>query len=136
MVVEVEVDRQTGKVRLLQAWLVFSPGLIVNPDGLMNQLQQAALQVMSRALTEEVTFDTAKVTSVNWVSHPILRFSDVPKLNIEMVNRPNLALGGAGEPATTPPAAAIANAIFDATGVRIRRVPFTPERVLAALKQR
>ncbi|MBI4469639.1 MAG: xanthine dehydrogenase family protein molybdopterin-binding subunit [Acidobacteria bacterium] len=134
MVVEVEVDRETGKVRIIQAWLAYSPGLIVNPDGLTNQLEQAALQGMSRVLTEEVTFDNSKVTSVDWITHPVLKFSETPKLHVNIVNRPDLPLDGAGENGTPPTAPAIGNAIFDATGVRLRRAPFTPERVLAALK--
>lgn len=134
MVVEVAVDRQTGKVTVIQTWIAFSPGLIVNPDGLVNQLEQAALQAFSRSLMEEVRFDRSKVTSVDWTSSPILRFSDVPKVHTTIVNRPDLELIGAGEPGTTPAAGALGNAIFDATGVRIRRVPLTPERVLAALK--
>lgn len=134
-IAEVEVDRQTGKVRVLQAWIAYSPGLIVNPDGLMNQIEQATLQGFSRILTEEITFDTAKITSIDWVSHPILRFSEIPKLNIEIVNRPDLPLGGAGEIPTNGAISSIGNAIFNATGVRIRRAPFTPERVLAALKK-
>jgi CO/xanthine dehydrogenase Mo-binding subunit len=135
-VVEVAVDRQTGRVNINQGWLAYSPGQIVNPDGLTNQLEQATLQGFSRALMEEVQFDTSNVTSVDWVSHPIFKFSDIPKLHIDIVNRPELPLNGAGEMATDPAISAIGNAIFDATGVRIRRIPFTPERVLAALKQR
>lgn len=134
MVVEVEVDRQTGKVRINQGWVAFSPGLIVNPDGLINQMEQGVLQGYSRALMEEVQFDTSKVTSVDWVSHPILKFSEIPKLHVDIVNRPDLPLAGAGEQGTYPAVGAIGNAIFDATGVRIRRAPFTPARVLSALK--
>lgn len=136
MVVEVEVDRQTGKVTVTEAWVAFSPGLIVNPDGLVNQVEQAALQAFSRSLMEEVRFDNSKVTTVDWTTFPILRLSDVPKMHTTVVNRPDLDMTGAGEPGTTPAAGAIGNAIFDATGVRIRRVPFTPVRVLAALKTR
>jgi CO/xanthine dehydrogenase Mo-binding subunit len=133
-VVEVEVDRQTGKVRIREVWVAYSPGPVVNPDGLVNQLEQATLQGLSRALLEEVKFDRSHITTTDWVSHPIMRFSDVPKVHVEIVDRPDLPLNGAGEMGSMPVAGAVANAIFDATGVRIRRVPFTPARVLAALK--
>ncbi|MBI4468973.1 MAG: xanthine dehydrogenase family protein molybdopterin-binding subunit [Acidobacteria bacterium] len=134
-VVEVEVDRETGKVRVKRVVVAFETGIIVNPDGLLNQVEQATLQGISRALMEEVQFDKSNVTSVDWVSHPILKFSEIPTVEVQLINRPDLPPEGAGEPGTTPPTAAIGNAIFDATGVRIRRKPFTPERVLAALKQ-
>jgi CO/xanthine dehydrogenase Mo-binding subunit len=133
-VVEVEVDRQTGKVRIREVWVAYSPGPVVNPDGLVNQLEQATLQGLSRALLEEVKFDRSHITTTDWVSHPIMRFSDVPKVHVEIVDRPDLPLNGAGEMGSMPVAGAVANAICDATGVRIRRVPFTPARVLAALK--
>lgn len=135
-VVEVSVERQTGVVRVTHGWVTFECGLIVNPDGLLNQVQQATLQGYSRALHEEVKFNRSSITSVDWVTYPILRISEVPPLEVELLNRPDLASQGAGEPATTPTAAAIGNAIFDATGVRIRRLPFSPERVKAALAAR
>jgi nicotinate dehydrogenase subunit B len=88
---------------------------------------------VSRALFEEVGFDANGVTSLDWDSYPILRFRDVPDLEIVLINRPDVASLGAGEPATIPLAAAIGNAIFDATGLRLREGPFTPRRVLAGL---
>jgi CO/xanthine dehydrogenase Mo-binding subunit len=136
MVVELDVDRDTGRVRINQVWVAYSPGLIVNPDGLINQLEQATLQGLSRSLMEEVKFNTSKITTVDWVSHPILKFSDVPKVHVDIVDRPDMPLNGAGEMGSMPAAGAIGNAIFDATGVRLRRAPFTPARVLAALKSR
>ena len=132
-VAEVEVERGTGVVRVTRLTAVSDCGLIVNPDGLANQVEQATLQGMSRALMEEVTFDDSKITSVDWVSHPIMRFSDVPTVQVVLLDRPDEPPEGAGEPATTQVPAAIGNAIFDATGVRMRRVPFTPARVRAAL---
>jgi nicotinate dehydrogenase subunit B len=135
-VVEVEVDRQTGKVRVRDVWVAYSPGPVVNPDGLINQLEQATIQGLSRVLMEEVRFDTSNITTIDWVSHPIFRFSDVPKVHVDIVDRPDLPVNGAGEMGSMPLAGAVANAIFDATGARIRRVPFTPARVLAALKGR
>jgi CO/xanthine dehydrogenase Mo-binding subunit len=135
MVVELDVDRETGKVRMNQVWVAYSPGLIVNPDRLINQLEQATLQGLSRSLMEEVKFNTSKITTVDWVSHPIVRFSDVPKIHVDIVDRPDIPLNGAGEMGSMPAAGAIGNAIFDATGVRLRRAPFAPARVLAALKK-
>jgi CO/xanthine dehydrogenase Mo-binding subunit len=139
----VEVNLQTGYVRVKRFVCAHDCGLVINPDGLRNVIQGNLLQATSRALKEEVTFDTQKVTSVDWVTYPILRHTDVPdKIDIVFVNgdpnpdRPDLPHLSAGEPSTGPTGAAIANAIFDATGVRLRRAPFTPDRVKAALKQR
>ena len=96
-------------------------------------LQTFFIQGVSRALFEEVTFDANGVTSLDWATYPILRFPDLPELEIVLINRPGME--PLGEGATIPPAAAIANAIFDAVGVRLREGPFTPKRVLAALKK-
>ncbi len=90
----------------------------------------------ARALYEEVTYDAKGVTSLDWGTYPILRFPDVPELEIVLINRPEMQPLGAGEGATIPPAAAIANAIFDAVGVRLREGPFTPKRVLAAMQKK
>jgi CO/xanthine dehydrogenase Mo-binding subunit len=89
---------------------------------------------VSRALLEEVTFDEKGVTSLDWASYPILKFSDVPEIETVLINRPEMPSLGAGEPSLIPVPAAIANAIFDATGARLREAPFTPARVLAAMK--
>jgi CO/xanthine dehydrogenase Mo-binding subunit len=134
LVVEVRVDRATGKVRVARAYVAHDCGLIVNPDGLRNQIEGNLIQGLSRALLEEVGFDRQAVTSLDWASYPILRFSDVPDdIAIGLIDRRDQPSVGAGEPATTPVVAAVANAIFDATGARLRSVPFTPERVKAAL---
>ncbi len=116
-------------------------GLIVNPEGLRRSIEGVMLHALSRALWEEVQFDSEKVTSVDWVSHPSLRHSDTPEaIDVVMVNadpnpnRADLPPYGAGEPAHKPLIAAVANAVYDATGVRLRRVPFRKERVLAALR--
>ena len=90
---------------------------------------------LSRALHEEVTFDTSRVTSVDWESYPILRFPELPAIDVILINRPDQPLWGAGEAAAVPVAAALGNAFFDATGVRLRRVPFTKARVKEALRQ-
>jgi nicotinate dehydrogenase subunit B len=91
------------------------------------------VQTLSRALHEEVKFDRSRVTSVDWVSYPILTFPEVPTIEVALIDRPELPLLGAGEASTAPVAGALANAIFDATGVRLRTVPFTPARMKAAL---
>ncbi len=133
-VVEVEVDRRSGTVRVPHVAVAHDCGLIVNPDGLRNQIEGATVQTISRALKEEVAFDRAAVKSLDWSSYPILRFSEVPEtIDIELINRPDEPPLGAGEPAVCPVPAAIANAIFDATDVRLRTLPFTPERVKGAL---
>jgi nicotinate dehydrogenase subunit B len=109
---------------------------IINPAALKNQIEGNILQTLSRALFEEVTYDRSRVTSVDWASYPILTFPDVPELAIEMIDRPEQPPLGAGEAASAPVAAALGNAVFDATGARLRTVPFTPARVKAALRER
>jgi nicotinate dehydrogenase subunit B len=132
--IQVRVDRASGKVSVGRVVAAHDCGLIVNPDGLKNQIEGNIVQTLSRALLESVKFDTAKVTSLDWTGYPILRFSDVPReIAIALINRPDKPSVGAGEPAAAPVMAAVANAIFDATGVRLRSVPFTPQRVKAAL---
>ena len=134
-VADVEVNKSTGKVMVRRVTLAHDCGLIVNPDGVKNQVEGNIVQGVSRALFEEVIFDGNGVTSLDWNSYPILRFPDVPDLDIVLVNRPEVASLGAGELATVPVPAAIANAIFDATGIRLREVPFTPKQVLAGLQK-
>src|ERR1700721_1725318 len=109
-------------------------GQIINPDGLVKCVEGNIVQGVSRALWEEVTFDRNAVTSIDWITYPILDITETPgEVNVVLINHPEIPPSGAGEPSIRPVAAAIANAIFDATGVRIRRVPFSPERVKAAL---
>jgi nicotinate dehydrogenase subunit B len=134
VVVSVRVDRATGKVRAERVAVAHDCGLIVNPDGLKNQIEGNIVQTLSRALLEEVRFDANKVTSLDWARYPILRFSDMPQeIAIALIDRPDKPSLGAGEPAASPVMAAVANAIYDATGKRLRNVPFTAERVKAAL---
>jgi len=140
-IAEVEVNRHSGQVRAKRLVCAHDCGLIVNPQALRHTVECGTLHGLSRALYEEVRFDTEKVTSVDWFSHPTLRHMDVPdKIDILLVNgdpnpsRPDLPPYGAGEASLKPMLAAIGNAIHDATGVRIRRVPFRADRVLAALK--
>jgi CO/xanthine dehydrogenase Mo-binding subunit len=140
-IAEVEVNRETGHVWAKRLVCAHDCGLVVNPESLHHTVECATLHGLSRALHEEVQFDTEKVTSLDWFSHPTLRHADVPeRIDIVLVNgdpnpgRPDLPPYGAGEAALKPMLAAIANAVHDATGVRIRRVPFRDDRVLAALK--
>ncbi|MGH9376203.1 MAG: molybdopterin cofactor-binding domain-containing protein, partial [Terriglobia bacterium] len=134
-VAEVEVNRRTGAVRIKRFVCVQDCGLIVNPNGLRGVVAANLMQSLSRAMKEEVKFNRSNVTSVDWVTYPIVRSSDVPdQVDIVLLNHTDMPPGGAGEPATRPTAAAIANAIFDATGARVRQVPLTPTRVKAALE--
>jgi CO/xanthine dehydrogenase Mo-binding subunit len=106
---------------------------MINPDGVRAQVEGNILQTLSRVLMEEVKFDRSRVVSVDWSSYPILAFSETPTLDIELIDRPSLPPVGAGEAACTPVGAALANAVFDATGARLRTIPFIPERVKAAM---
>ena len=134
-VADIKVNKSTGKVTVRRVTLAHDCGLIVNPDGVKNQVEGNIVQGVSRALFEEVAFDGNGVTSLDWNSYPILKFPEVPDLDIVLINRPEGPSLGAGELATVPVPAAIANAIFDATGIRLREVPFTPKRILAGLQQ-
>ena len=131
--VDLSVDPQSGQVTLGRVVVAHDCGLIINPDGLKNQIEGNVIQSASRAILEQVTFDTSKITSVDWRTYPIFRFDAVPKIDIVLVNHPDQPAWGAGECATLTTGAAIANAIFWATGARVRDVPLTPARVLSAL---
>jgi CO/xanthine dehydrogenase Mo-binding subunit len=140
VIAEVEVNLETGYVRVKRLTNAHDCGLVITPEGLRSTVQCAMLHAVSRALFEETRFDSEKVTSVDWRTYPIFTHKDSPdRIDVVIVNgdpnptRPDLPHYGAGEPSHKPVVAAIANAIFDATGVRLRRVPFTPERVKAAL---
>jgi CO/xanthine dehydrogenase Mo-binding subunit len=140
-IAEVEVNRSTGHVWVKRLVCAHDCGLVINPEALRSTLEGAMLHSLSRALHEEVQFDTEKVTSVDWSSSPTLTHADAPeKIDVVLVNgdpnpnRPDLPHYGAGETACKPLIAAVANAIYDATGVRLRRVPFRDARVLAALR--
>jgi nicotinate dehydrogenase subunit B len=135
MVAEVEVDRASGKVTARRLIIAQDCGPISNPDGMRNQLEGGALQGLSRALGEEVTWDDRKITSVDWRTYHSLPLGfDVPQIESVLINRTGVEACGAGETAITIVAAAVGNAIFDATGVRVRAVPFTADRIVAALK--
>jgi CO/xanthine dehydrogenase Mo-binding subunit len=133
-IADVAVERATGAVRVERLAIAHDCGLVINPDGLRNQIEGNAIQALSRTLKEAVTFDTRGVTSIDWRTYPIVRFSDVPAIAIALVDRPHEPVLGAGEATSTVIAPAIGNAIYDAVGVRLRTVPFTPARVAAALQ--
>jgi nicotinate dehydrogenase subunit B len=140
-IAEVEVNRRTGRVWVKRLVCAHDCGLVINPEALRRTVEGGMLHSLSRALHEEVQFDTEKVTSVDWITHPSLTHADVPeRIDVVLVNgdpnptRSDLPHYGAGETSCKPMIAAVANAIFDATGVRLRRVPFRNARVLAALK--
>jgi CO/xanthine dehydrogenase Mo-binding subunit len=133
----VDVDLSTGRVWPRKFIVATEQGLIVNPLGLHRTIEGNVVMAVSRTLQEEVQFTPQAVTSVDWATYPILEMADAPEeIDVVMLNRTDLPPYGAGEPSTRTIPPAIANAVFDATGVRIRRAPFTPERVRAALSRR
>ena len=137
IVAEVEVNQDTGKVSVKRLVVANDCGPISNPDGLRNQLEGGALHGVSRTLSEEVTWDDQKVTSIDWRTYrPLPVGAEIPKVETVLINRTDVPATGAGETAVTVVAGAIANAVFDATGVRIRQIPLTSERVKAALAER
>jgi CO/xanthine dehydrogenase Mo-binding subunit len=132
-IARVQIDPGSGEVRVNRVVVAHDCGLIINPDGLQNQIEGNVIQSLSRALKEEVRFDETGITSVDWETYPILKFSEAPEIEVVLIDRPDRPAVGAGEPSTVTTAAAVANAIFDATGARLRQIPFTPERVRAVL---
>ncbi|MDQ2640730.1 MAG: molybdopterin-dependent oxidoreductase, partial [Pseudomonadota bacterium] len=141
VIAEVQVNRRTGRVWVKRMVCAHDCGLVINPAGLRHTVECGMLHALSRALYEEVQFDSHKVISTDWNSYPTLRHSDTPEaIEVVVVNgdpdpaRPDLPPNGAGECSHKPVIAAVANAIHDATGVRLRRPPFRSERVLAALR--
>jgi nicotinate dehydrogenase subunit B len=135
VVCEVEVDLETGEIAAKRFFVAHDCGQIINPDGLRNQIEGNVVQTVSRVLKEEILFSQSKVTSVDWASYPILRFPDVPEVVMDLIDRPDQLPWGAGEPTAALVPAAISNAVFDAVGVRLRSVPFTAPKVLAAVKK-
>jgi CO/xanthine dehydrogenase Mo-binding subunit len=134
-VADVEVKRSTGEIKVTTVYLTHDCGQIINPDGLKNQLDGNVLQTLSRVLKEELTFDRSHVTSLDWDSYPILTFPEIPELVYDLIDRPNERPWGAGEPASAVIPSAVSNAVFNATGVRLRSAPYTPAKVKAALTQ-
>jgi nicotinate dehydrogenase subunit B len=131
---ELEVNRQTGEIHVLRFYVVHDCGQIINPDGLKNQIEGNVVQTMSRTLIEKLTWDHSMVTSLDWASYPIITFPDVPEVVTELIDRPNDKPWGAGEPSAAVIPSAISNAVFDAIGVRLRSVPFTPAKVKSAMQ--
>ena len=136
-IADVEVDQQTGEIRVVRVVVAHDNGLVISPDGMRNQIEGNIVQSISRTLHEEVSFDHAHVTSRDWASYPILRFHEIPdRIDIVLVNNdPKFRSTGGGEPSTCPTAAVISNAVYDAVGVRLRQRPFRPARVKAAMNK-
>ncbi|RJT41357.1 xanthine dehydrogenase family protein molybdopterin-binding subunit [Mesorhizobium waimense] len=134
--IEVEVNRKNGRIRLIRVVAANDSGQTISPDGITNQIEGGVIQSLSWTLKEEVRFDKTSVLSEDWksYSYPILTFEEVPPIDVTLINRPGEPFLGTGEAAQGPTAAALGNAVFDATGVRFRRIPFTPKRILAGLK--
>jgi len=133
MVAEAAVDRASGRVRVTRVVAAVDAGQIVNPDGVINQIEGGIIQSTSWTLKESVRFDRTRVTTRSWADYPIVRFDEVPAVEVSLLNRPSERFLGVGEGAQGPAAAAIANALAHATGKRLRALPFTPERVKQAL---
>jgi CO/xanthine dehydrogenase Mo-binding subunit len=134
MIADIELNPATGHIWARKLTVAHDCGLIVNPGELRRVVEAGVMQASSRALREEVLFDKTKVLSVDWLTYPIVEIQDAPEtIDIILIDRPTVASSGAGEPSSRPVAAAIANAVYDATGARLRRAPFTPERVKAAI---
>jgi CO/xanthine dehydrogenase Mo-binding subunit len=134
--IEVEVNQKNGRIRLIRAVAANDSGEIISPDGIANQIEGGVTQSLSWTLKEEVRFDETAVLSEDWksYSYPILTFEEVPPIDVVLIDQPGAPFLGTGEAAQGPTAAALGNALFDATGVRFRRIPFTPEHILAGLK--
>ena len=129
------VDRDTGKVTVTKVWVAQDNGLTINPRAVILGAEAGVVQSVGRTLLEEGTFNRSGITSLDWVSYPILRFEEAPEVTVEIIGSDGDAPGGSGEPACCPVPAAVGNAIFDASGARVRTLPMTPARVVAALQK-
>ena len=134
IVADVEISRKSGAVRVTRSVAAVDAGQIVNPDGVSNQIEGGMIQSASWTLKEAVKFDRTRVQTRSWADYPILRFDEVPQIEVVLIDRPNERFLGVGEGSQGPMAAAIANAVFNATGQRLRGLPFTPDKIRAALK--
>jgi len=134
IVADVEVDSALGDVRVKKIYVVHDCGQIINPSGVRAQIEGNVVQTVSRVMKEEVLFDRGMVTSLDWATYPILRFPELPELVIDLIDRPTEKPWGAGEPTAAVVPAAISNALFDATGARLRSVPFKRDKVKAAMR--
>src|SRR4029079_16409898 len=133
-IADVAVNKATGDVSVTRVVAGQDSGLMIIPNGVRHQIHGNVVQSTSRALMEQVSFDRTSVATREWGAYPIIKFPDVPKIDVLMVPRQDQPPLGVGESASVPSAAAIANAIYDATGVRFRELPFTPERILKGLQ--
>jgi CO/xanthine dehydrogenase Mo-binding subunit len=133
VIADVQIDRASGQVRVPQVWAAADSGLIINPDGLKNQIEGGIIQSTSWTLYEQVRFDTNGIQSRDWATYPIMTMPDVPKVAVELINRPGERSLGAGEGSQGPAVAAIANAVAHATGKRLRDLPLDAGRVKTAL---
>jgi CO/xanthine dehydrogenase Mo-binding subunit len=129
LVIDVTVEKATGHVAVDRAFMAFDCGYVVNPDGAMNQVEGGLLQGLSRSLHEQVRFDKKMVTTRNWADYPILTFTEVPEVHVELISRPDLPWASTGEAGTVTTAAAVANAVFDAIGKYPRRIPLAPDYI-------
>jgi CO/xanthine dehydrogenase Mo-binding subunit len=134
-VADVDVNKVTGAIKVKRIFVVQDCGQIINPDGVKNQIEGNMVQTLSRTLMEQITFDRARVTSLDWGSYPIITFPDVPEVIIELIDRPNEKPWGAGEPSASIVPSAVSNAVFDAVGARLRSVPFLPDKVKTAMRR-
>ena len=123
MAVKASHNTETGRINLDKMWGVVDSGEVINPDGLKNQIEGGMIQAASWTLLEQVTFDKKRITNTDWGTYPILRFDNIPQMEVVVIDRPNERPLGAGEAAQGPTGAAVANAVFRATGKRIRELP-------------
>ena len=131
---EVEFSPRNGRIHVVRAVAANDSGHMINPDGIANQIEGGLIQSLSWTLKEEVKFDETGVLSNDWKSYPIMTFTEVPPVDVVLIDRPGEPYLGTGEAAQGPTCAAVANAVFDATGARLRRLPFTPDRLKAELE--
>jgi nicotinate dehydrogenase subunit B len=134
-VADVEVNKVSGEIKVKRFYVVQDCGQIINPDGVKNQLEGNMVQTLSRTLKEQVTFNRAAITSLDWGSYPIITFPEIPEVVIELIDRPTEKPWGAGEPSASVVPGAISNAVFDAVGARLRSVPFLPDKVKTAMRR-
>jgi nicotinate dehydrogenase subunit B len=129
IIVDVSVDKASGIITLDDVLIVADVGQVVNPDGLSNQLEGGFVQSASWTLFEQVQFNADGIISEDWDTYPILKFEHAPKIKTILLNRPMQPFLGAGEGTQPPTASSIANAVYDAVGIRLRDIPFTPDKV-------
>ena len=131
--VEVQVVPRNGRIRVVRAATANDSGHMVAPDNIANQVEGGLIQSISWTLKEEVKFDNTRILSDDWASYPILTFSEVPPVEVALIDRKGEPYLGTGETSQCPTGAAVANAVFDAVGARVRQIPLTPDRVMAAM---